>query len=127
MTESGKYAIQVEAEAEFVASQSEPENGRFVFAYHITLTNIGRVGARLLSRHWIITNGAGETQEVRGDGVIGEQPVLAPGQQFRYTSGSVLETPVGSMHGSYRMQAEDGHHFDAPIPPFTLAMPRALH
>lgn len=127
MTDTGKYAIQVEAEAEFVASQSEPENGRFVFAYHVTVTNTGSVAARLLSRHWVITNGTGDTQEVRGDGVIGEQPLLAPGQEFRYTSGSVLETPVGSMHGSYHMQAEDGHFFNTPIPAFTLAMPRALH
>jgi ApaG protein len=127
MPESEKYRIKVEAVAEFVASQSDPDDSRYVFAYHITLTNVGGVTAQLISRHWVITDGTGKTQEVRGLGVIGEQPVLAPGQQFTYSSGSVIETPVGTMHGSYQMTAEDGHRFDAEIPAFMLAMPRVLH
>lgn len=127
MSASEKYRIQVEAAVDFVADQSDPDEDRYVFAYHITITNTGTVAAQLISRHWIITDGAGSVQEVKGEGVIGEQPRLTPGTQYRYTSGSILETPVGSMHGSYQMVAEDGHHFDAPIPPFTLAVPRALN
>ncbi|HRP98391.1 MAG TPA: Co2+/Mg2+ efflux protein ApaG [Rhodocyclaceae bacterium] len=127
MSDSDNYRIAVEAVAEFIAAQSDPDANRYVFAYHITITNKGAVAAQLISRHWIITDGSGHKQEVRGEGVIGEQPRLAPGEQFRYTSGSVLETPVGTMHGSYQMVAADGHRFDAPIPPFTLAMPRVLH
>ncbi|MGL1832415.1 Co2+/Mg2+ efflux protein ApaG [Rhodocyclaceae bacterium SMB388] len=127
MSDSEKYRIQVEAAAEFIPTQSDPDDERHVFAYHITITNTGSLAAQLLSRHWIITDGGGECQEVRGEGVVGEQPRLAPGQQFRYTSGSVLKTPVGTMHGSYQMVAEDGTRFDAPIPAFTLAMPRVLH
>ena len=98
-----------------------------MFAYHITITNIGSVGAQLLSRHWVITDGSRKVQEVRGQGVIGEQPVLAPGEQFSYSSGSVLETAVGTMQGSYQMVAADGHRFDVEIPLFVLAMPRVLH
>ncbi|CAI06897.1 MULTISPECIES: Co2+/Mg2+ efflux protein ApaG [Aromatoleum] len=127
MSESEKYRIEVEAIAEFVPGQSDPDENRYVFAYHITLTNTGEVPAQLISRHWVITDGAGKVQEVRGLGVIGEQPMLAPGQQFSYSSGSVLETPVGTMQGSYQMAAEDGHRFDAEIPAFMLAMPRVLH
>lgn len=127
MSESDKYRIQVEAVAEFIPAQSDPERNRYVFAYHITVKNAGTIGAQLLTRHWVITDGTGTTQEVKGDGVIGEQPALSPGEQFRYTSGSVLETPVGTMHGSYQMIAEDGNRFEAPIPPFTLAIPRVLH
>lgn len=127
MSETEKYRIQVEAAAEFIPAQSDPDDERHVFAYHITITNTGSLAAQLLSRHWIITDGSGDRQEVRGEGVVGEQPRLAPGEQFRYTSGSVLKTPVGTMHGSYQMVAEDGTRFDAPIPAFTLAMPRVLH
>jgi ApaG protein len=127
MTESEKYRIKVEATAEFVAGQSAPEDDRYVFAYHITITNVGTVAAQLISRHWVITDGTGKTQEVRGLGVIGEQPTLAPGQQFTYSSGSVIETPVGTMHGTYEMAADDGHRFEAEIPAFMLAMPRVLH
>lgn len=124
---SEKYKVGVEAVAEFIAMQSDPMAERHVFAYHITITNHGTLPVQLISRHWIITDGSGDLQEVRGDGVVGEQPHLSPGEQFRYTSGSVLKTPVGSMHGSYQMLAADGTRFDAPIPPFTLAMPRVLH
>lgn len=127
MSEPDKYRIKVETVGEFVPAQSDPDEDRYVFAYHITITNTGSVGAQLVSRHWIITDGTGKVQEVRGPGVIGEQPVLAPGEQFRYSSGSVLETPVGTMQGSYQMVATDGHRFDAEIPAFILAMPRVLH
>jgi ApaG protein len=127
MSASDKYRIEVEASVDFIPDQSDPGDDRYVFAYHITIKNAGSAAAQLISRHWVITNGAGSVQEVRGEGVIGEQPRLAPGDQYRYSSGSVLETPVGAMHGSYQMVAEDGHRFEAPIPPFTLAVPRALH
>ena len=98
-----------------------------MFAYHVTIRNEGELPARLLSRHWIITNGDGEVQEVEGRGVVGEQPYLRPGEVYEYTSGTALETPVGAMHGSYRMLADDGKVFDADIPPFTLSLQRTLH
>lgn len=122
-----RHQINVNAVAEYLADQSRPDDGQYVFAYHITLINAGTVTAQLLSRHWIITDGNGKIQEVKGQGVVGEQPVLKPGQAFRYTSGCVLETPVGTMQGSYQMVAEDGETFDAAIAPFMLAMPHALH
>ena len=107
--------------------QSDPERGRYLFAYTIRITNTGTVGARLVSRHWIITDANGEVQEVKGDGVVGEQPWLKPKESFEYTSGAAIATPVGTMRGSYQMVAEDGVQFDAPIPEFTLSMPRVLH
>jgi len=122
-----RYRIEVTAVAEHIAPQSRPEDDDYVFAYHITIRNTGSEPAQLLTRHWIITDGNGKVQEVHGQGVIGEQPTLAPGESFRYTSGCVMETPVGTMHGSYQMVAGDGHHFDAAIPPFVLAVPRVLH
>ncbi len=121
------YCIDVSAKAEYVASQSRPEDEHYVFAYHIIIRNMGTQPAQLISRHWIITDGNGKMQEVHGQGVIGEQPLLAPGESFRYTSGCVMETPVGTMHGSYQMLAGDGHRFNATILPFMLAMPRILH
>ena len=127
MSTSDTYRIQVEAVAEYIDAQSRPEDEHYVFAYHITVRNTGALAAQLVSRHWIITDGNGKVQEVRGLGVVGEQPTLAPGESFRYTSGCVMETPVGTMHGSYQMVAGDGHHFDAAIPPFVLAVPRVLH
>lgn len=127
MTDTPKYHIDVEARAEYIGAQSDPDEGRYVFAYNITITNTGNVASKLLSRHWIITDGMGKRQEVRGEGVVGEQPHITPGDSFRYTSGSVLETPVGSMHGSYQMLADDGTRFEAQIEPFTLAVPRALN
>ncbi len=127
MSVSDKYALQVDAVAEYVASQSDPDENRYVFAYHITLRNTGKVTLTLQTRHWIITDGTGNQQEVRGEGVVGEKPRLAPGESFEYTSGAMLDTPVGSMHGSYQMLAEDGHRFDAPIAAFTLAVPRSLN
>jgi len=127
--ESGtdRYEISIEVATDYVDEQSEPEVGRYVFAYTITIANVGDRPARLLSRHWVITDANGKVQEVSGDGVVGEQPRLNPGESFRYSSGAVLETPVGAMQGRYRMQADNGTNFDAPIPPFTLAVPGVLH
>ena len=122
-----QHEIQVEVETAYLEEQSEPAEQRFVFAYTITLRNSGKVSAKLLTRHWIITDANGRIQEVRGEGVVGEQPHLKPGQGFRYSSGAVLETPVGSMQGSYQMLADDGARFDAPIPVFRLAKPGMLH
>ncbi len=119
--------IRIHVSTNYVDEQSEPELDRYVFAYTITITNNGSVAAQLISRHWVITDANGRVQEVSGDGVVGEQPRLNPGEQFRYSSGAVLETPVGAMQGLYRMQAEGGLHFDAPIAPFTLAVPGLLH
>lgn len=127
MSPSERYQIEVTASAEFVAGQSRPEDDHYVFAYHITVRNTGTVAAQLIARHWVITDGNGKMQEVHGQGVVGEQPVLGPGQAFRYTSGCVLATPVGTMQGSYRMRADDGHEFEAEIPAFMLAVPKALH
>lgn len=127
MSTKETYRIEVEAVAEYIEAQSNPDDEHYVFAYHITIRNTGTVAARLISRHWVITDGTGQTQEVHGQGVVGEQPLLAPGESFRYTSGSVLETAVGTMHGTYQMEAADGHHFNAEIPTFMLAMPRVLH
>lgn len=121
------HRIRVEVETAYLDEQSEPGEQRFVFAYTITIRNEGELPARLLTRHWIITDANGKVQEVRGEGVVGEQPYLQPGQGFRYSSGAVLETPVGSMQGSYQMLADDGLHFDAPIPAFRLAVPGLLH
>lgn len=124
---SDKYEISIEVATDYVDEQSEPDVGRYVFAYTITIENVGDKAARLLSRHWVITDANGKVQEVSGDGVVGEQPRLNPGESFRYSSGAVLETPVGAMQGRYRMQADNGTSFDAPIPPFTLAVPGVLH
>lgn len=122
-----RYHIQVSALTAWLAEQSEPERNRFVFAYTITIENLGSVTAQLISRHWLITDAHGKVQEVRGEGVVGEQPVLPPGGSYQYTSGAVLETPVGTMQGSYRMVADDGHDFDAEIPTFRLAVPNVLN
>jgi ApaG protein len=121
------HRIVVNVATTYVEDQSDPRERRFVFAYTITIRNEGDVAARLLTRHWIITDANGKVQEVRGEGVVGEQPHLKPGQGFRYSSGAVLETPVGVMQGSYQMVADDGERFDAPIAPFSLAMPGVVH
>ena len=121
------HKIRVDVSANYVGEQSKPEEGHYAFSYTITIRNEGQVPARLLTRHWVITDANGKVKEVRGEGVVGEQPYLLPGQGFRYSSGAVLETPVGAMQGSYQMLADDGAHFDAPIAPFTLAMPGLLH
>ena len=122
-----KYDIRISTTTTYVATQSDPAAKRYVFAYTITIENTGSVTAQLLNRHWIITDSSGRVQEVKGEGVVGEQPVLRPGESFQYTSAAVLETAVGSMHGSYEMEAEDGHRFDAPIAAFSLSVPRVLH
>ena len=119
--------IRIQVVTDYVDEQSEPSADRYVFAYTITISNTGSVAARLLSRHWIITDANGKIQEVSGDGVVGEQPHLKPGEEFRYSSGAVLETPVGAMQGLYRMETDGGAYFDAPIEPFTLAVPGLLH
>lgn len=119
--------IRIQVSTSYVDDQSEPDSDRYVFAYTITITNNGAVAAQLISRHWIITDANGKVQEVIGDGVVGEQPHLNPGDQFRYSSGAVLETPVGAMQGLYKMKAADGITFDAPIAPFTLAVPGLLN
>ena len=140
--EAATHKIRVEVDTSYLEEQSDPKERRFVFSYTITIRNEGSVPARLLTRHWIITDSNGKVQEVRGEGVVGEQPYLKPGQKFRYSSGTVLETladaaaaapvadletPVGAMEGSYQMVADDGEQFDAPIAAFRLAMPGLLH
>jgi ApaG protein len=119
--------IRVDVQTTYVPEQSDPGSQRFVFSYTITILNEGNEAARLLRRHWLITDANGKVQEVRGDGVVGEQPHLQPGQGFRYSSGAILETPVGTMQGSYQMETDQGARFDAPIAPFRLAMPGILH
>lgn len=119
--------IEIQVETRYLDEQSQPELNHYVFAYRITITNKGDMPAQLISRHWVITNANGEVKEVRGDGVVGEQPLLRPGESFQYTSGSVLETPVGSMHGSYQMVDAEGRPFDVPIPPFRLSISTVLH
>jgi ApaG protein len=121
------YQIQVSVSTDFLPEQSQPSADRYVFAYTVTIQNTGLTPARLLNRHWVIADAEGNVQEVRGRGVVGEQPHLRPGESFRYTSGTVIGTPVGSMHGSYEMEADDGTRFEAPIPAFSLAMPMSLH
>lgn len=127
MTSHKRYEFAITVETAFIPDQSDEAQNRYVFSYTITISNVGSMPAQLISRHWIIKNALEEVQEVRGLGVIGEQPLLRPGEQFQYTSGCVLTTPVGTMEGSYQMVAEDGTQFDAPIPLFHLVMPRVLH
>ncbi len=127
MAESKKYEIRVDVTTQYLSDQSDQEAGRYVFAYTIDISNTGTVAAQLISRHWVITDADGGVQAVRGLGVVGQQPLLAPGQHFEYTSGCALTTPVGTMKGSYQMVADDGHAFDAPIAEFVMAMPRVLH
>ena len=115
--------IRVRVQSHYLADQSSPREDRYVFAYTITISNESQKTAQLRTRHWIITDGRGTIEEVRGDGVVGEQPKLAPGQTFQYTSGCVLTTPIGTMHGSYRFWRDDGTYFDAEIATFSLASP----
>lgn len=122
-----KYQIRVSAQCAFLTDQSEPSANRYAFAYTITIANIGAVPAQLISRHWLITDANGRVQEVHGDGVVGQQPLIEPGSAFQYTSGAVLETPLGSMSGTYQMRASDGEQFKATIPIFRLAVPRILN
>ena len=127
MADPDKYHIRVKPIPHYIEEQSSPDDHRYVFSYTITIENIGKIAAQLVSRHWIITDANNEVQEVRGLGVIGKQPLLQPGEVFEYTSGSVFTTPIGTMKGSYQMVAEDGTHFEAEIPEFVLAIPRVLH
>ena len=122
-----KHQITVTSRVTFIPDQSDADSGRYVFAYTMTIKNTGTATARLVSRHWIITDANNKVQEVKGLGVVGEQPTLKPGESFEYTSGTAIATPVGTMCGSYRMTGEDGVQFDAVIPEFTLSMPRVLH
>jgi ApaG protein len=127
MGDSRKNHITVTVRTTYLEEQSDPDLERYVFAYTITIANTGTQAAQLVSRHWIITDAEERVQEVRGLGVVGEQPMLKPGEAFEYTSGTAMNTPVGTMRGTYQMIAEDGEHFDAEIPSFVLAMPRTLH
>ena len=128
MTKSNPvYDTRVEVQVKYVLEQSDPENERYVFSYTVTIENHGEIATKLLSRHWYITDADGNMQEVEGDGVVGEQPYLKPGDGFRYTSGTILKTPIGSMHGEYHMIADDGTEFDTPIALFSLRVPNSLH
>ena len=127
MGQEKRYDIAVNTATQYLADQSDESAGRYVFAYTITIRNPGNVTAQLVSRHWIITDSQGLVQEVRGLGVVGAQPVLRPGESYEYTSGTSIATPVGTMRGSYQMVAEDGTRFEAPVPEFTLSVPRVLH
>ena len=127
MAEGKKYQIDISVNTAYLADQSDPSSDRYVFAYTVTIANVGTVAAQLISRHWVITDAESVTQEVKGLGVVGEQPLLRPGESFEYTSGTAMAPPVGTMRGTYQMVAEDGNKFDAEIPTFTLSMPRVLH
>jgi ApaG protein len=122
-----EHRIEIEVATVYIEGQSSPENEKFVFAYHVTIRNAGQTPVQLINRHWIIRDGHDHTQEVRGEGVVGQQPHIAPGDEFEYTSGTVIATPVGMMEGSYGMRDDTGVAFEAPIPAFTLSVPRALH
>ena len=127
MDTHNRHRINIVTQVNYLPEQSDEADSRFVFSYTITITNTGENAARLLSRHWIITDANHDVQEVRGQGVVGEQPLILPMQGFEYTSGTVLATQVGTMTGTYQMQAEDGTHFDVTIPKFVLSIPRVLH
>ncbi len=127
MSNTQHHQFQIRVRTMYDAAQSDPASGRYVFAYTISIRNDGSIPARLMARHWMITDGNGRVREVRGDGVVGEQPHLIPGQDYQYSSGAIIDTPVGSMQGSYQMLADNGDRFDAPIPPFTLAVPGKLN
>jgi ApaG protein len=127
MADSKRYEVTVVPKSTYVEDQSDPAKNQYVFAYTITLTNTGNVPVQLVSRHWVITDANSKVIEVKGLGVVGQQPQLKPGESFEYTSGTHLETAVGTMRGTYQMVADDGKEFDAPIPPFTLSVPRVLH
>jgi ApaG protein len=126
-TDNTHHGIEVTAEAHFIPDQSDEAQSRYVFAYRIRIANAGDAPAQLISRHWIITDANHHVQEVRGLGVVGEQPRILPGESYEYSSGASIATPVGTMRGAYQMQTEDGTEFEAPVPEFILAMPRVLH
>ena len=122
-----RYQFRIEVQAVYLPEQSKPDDAQYSFAYSVRITNTGNVPAQLISRHWIIRDESGRTNEVKGLGVVGHQPLLKPGERFEYTSGSQIATPTGAMHGSYFFVAEDGHRFEVPIEEFALSMPRTLH
>lgn len=124
---SKKHNIGIDVKTSYQKEESSPEQGNYVFSYTITITNDGEIGARLISRHWIITDADGRVQEVKGQGVVGQQPHLTPGESYTYTSGTMMETEVGFMQGSYQMRDEEGTMFDATIPTFRLVVPGVLH
>ena len=121
------YLFDIDVATRYLDDQSAPDEDRYVFAYTIQIRNAGKLSARLVARHWVITDANGKTEQVDGEGVVGEQPWLRPGEAFQYTSGAVLTTGLGTMQGSYEMEADDGTSFEAPIPAFTLTVPRTLH
>jgi len=127
MAENTRYEFSVSPKVTFLADQSDPDKNHYVFAYTITVTNTGSVAAQLVSRHWIITDAENRVQEVKGQGVVGKQPVLQPGESFEYTSGCPLQTPFGLMEGTYEMASESGERFEAKIAPFTLSQPYTVH
>jgi ApaG protein len=122
-----RYEMTVSVRTQYIEEQSDPDEGRYVFAYTIKIRNTGSVAAQLISRHWVITDANDNVQEVRGLGVVGHQPLLKPGEEFEYTSGPALATANGRMHGEYFVVAEDGTRFESPIPEFVLSVPRTLH
>ena len=124
---SQEYQFQISVKTQFIEEQSEPENERFVFAYTVTIENTGELGAKLDSRHWVITDANGEVTEVQGQGVIGEQPFIEPGKSYQYSSGAIINTPIGTMEGNYNMIGQNGVQFEAPIPVFSLTAPGVLH
>jgi ApaG protein len=121
------YEFTVAVRTQYLADQSEPDRGHYVFAYAVTIRNTGQVAAQLISRHWVIRDANDKVEEVKGLGVVGHQPLLKPGEQFEYTSGTALKTPQGSMSGAYFCVAEDGTRFEAPVLEFVLSLPRTLH
>lgn len=127
MTDQADYDIHISVDTSYIEDQSDPLSERYVFSYTITIHNAGNSAAKLINRHWVITDANGDVQEVRGEGVVGEKPHLKPGEAFRYTSGTVMQTPVGSMRGSYEMLTDDDDTFDVEIPMFTLSIPGVLH
>jgi ApaG protein len=127
MEEIDQRGVVVQTQVKYLPEQSDEGGNRFVFSYTITITNLGHTPAKLISRHWIITDANNHVQEVRGQGVVGEQPLLNPSQSFEYTSGTVLTTQVGTMRGSYQMQTDEGAQFEVEIPQFVLSVPRVLH
>jgi ApaG protein len=127
IVERPDYRFEVAVKSVYIADESEPDSNRYVFAYTVTIRNVGKVPAQLLTRHWVITDADGKVQEVRGEGVVGEQPRLVPGEDLQYTSAALIETPVGTMEGSYQMMADDGVSFDTEIPLFRLSIPNILH
>ena len=127
MNDVPTYRVVATVVSEYLANQSQPDNNQYVFAYHVTIENKGNIPSQLISRHWIITDGNKNVEEVVGEGVVGEKPLIHPGQRYQYSSGAILRTPVGTMHGSFQFVAADGKAFEADIAPFTLAYPRALN